>query len=102
MKRPMNTVLPPCLAKNFSDRGSRLAKRLEPFEQATPADPAERVADVVADDRARCRDDDHPRDREVVLSGRREDGGGDERRLAGDRDARRLDRDGEEEEDEPV
>jgi hypothetical protein len=91
MKRARNTVFPPWRRKKRSPGG-----------RAPAADAAEPVADVVADDRGDRGDRDHLRDRVVVLLGRREDGRGHERGLAGERDSRRLARDDEEEEDEPV
>ena len=62
-------------------------------EQHPPAEPAtEQVADVVADDRGRRRQRDHQRDVQPPLGG--EHGGGDQRRLRGDRYPGRLERDG--------
>ena len=60
----------------------------------------EPVADVVADDRGDRGEDDHRDD--VEVPGRGQDAGGDEHRLARERDARRLEHDHEEENDEPV
>jgi hypothetical protein len=61
-------------------------------EEEPPAHPPpDREADVVADDRGRRGDGDHELDLQLVARG--EDAGGEDRRLAGHRDAHRLDRD---------
>ena len=60
------------------------------LEQRTPALPGRPVAEVVADDRGEHSHHDHPHDRERALRG--EDGAGDQRRLAGHRQAERLER----------
>jgi hypothetical protein len=65
---------------------------------AAPADQPE--AEVVADDRSNRRDGDHDRDRIVAL--RRENAEGDQRGLAGDREAHRLHGDGGEQKREAV
>src|SRR5439155_16436516 len=69
-------------------------------EQPAAAPAAEPVADVVADDRGGSRDRDHPEQRVVPLL--REYRRGDQRRLARNRDARRLDRDRKEQQHQPV
>src|SRR5262245_4757041 len=74
------------------------ADRSPSFDHPPAAVPPEHVADVVADDRCGRRDDDDCDDVEPVLPG--EDAGGDERPLAGKRDAGRLDADQQKEQNE--
>ena len=105
MKRPKNTVLPPCFS--ISSLGARqhpLRVPLQPapaLEQPSAAPAADDpVAEVVADDRRRGRDGDHLGD--VVVPLRGEDAEEDERRLARERDAERLDHHDQEKERQPV
>src|SRR6266511_2999879 len=89
--------------ESFGRRQHALAEAAHdvvPLQEATAELAAEPVTDVVADDRRCGRDDDHGPDREMPL--RREHGGGDERRLAGKRQTRRLEADREEDDDQPV
>jgi hypothetical protein len=77
-QRPRKTAFGPCLA----------IEQAVGFEHAPAARAADHVPDIVPHDRA-CRGDrDHERDLELPVVG--EDPGGDERRLARQRHARRL------------
>ena len=78
------------------------AREVPPVDQRTAAEPAERVADVVSDDRSKRRDYDHREQRVLVVLRVREHRRGDQHGLAGDRDTRGLHSYEHEEEDEPV
>ena len=63
MKRPRKTVFDAVLGEESLRRGQGLAgvagERLPAFEQSASAEPADPVADVVAEDRGGRRDHDH-------------------------------------------
>ena len=87
-KRPKNTALGPCRSKNGSPVASTCRRwpwnAPGPFEQPAPALAPDQVADVVADDRGRRRRArSRPRSASVALAGQHR--GGDQRRLARDR-----------------
>ena len=81
----------------------RVPPRDRPAVDQRPAAVApEPVADVVADDRGEAATTITQNSDEVTLLGPREERGGDQRRLAGDRHARGLDAIGDEQDHEPV
>src|SRR3954454_5632037 len=102
-QRPKKTVFPPWRRQKTSLRstdpsrrwGQRVGQAAGPGQDLAEQEPPDQIADVVADDRARRRE--QPHEREIELTAGRERPADQDARLAGDREARRLAGDDQEE-----